>query len=236
MKPAVAGLSIITPLYGSASTILRCIRSVQDAAECTSFPVEHLLVLDGPDPRAVGSIGAATASPWVDVRVVEKQHSGIADTRNTGLALATAVFVTLLDADDEMTSERLVLVRDRLFEHVAVIGTQALVGSGSGAIPGIWSPRMAENRPMHYLTSIVLPTAWARALGGFDAAFTLGDDWDFVVRLREAGYPIEFRDEVFTVRHVDEANASRDTQRLARDYLLSVRRHRRRLHTERHGQ
>lgn len=221
-------LSLITPLFNSASTVGRCMTSISNAASAAGMRVQAILVLDGPDPRTRGIVETRIAeevlSDTVEWIVAEQEHSGIAAARNTGLGLSTSPLVSLLDADDEVTVDRLVAARN-LGATSVLVGRQRVEDASGLGIPGI---RAASDSSPHHLGSMVVPRQWLLDAGGFDEGYRLGDDWDAVIRLREAGHPITYLDDEFVVRHIGLANASHDTPQLTADYLKAIRRHRNR--------
>lgn len=223
MTPAPI-VSIITPLYRNDETLDRCLASIRVAARDADTHVESLLVLDGPAPDMQRTLASLRDDEHVHWVCIEQVHAGIAAARNTGLSCASARFVTLLDGDDEITAERLRMVKAGEGDSV-VIGKQEVVSPDGMRVPGFWSD---AGDPEHHVASLVAPTTWIRGVGGFDSTFTLGDDWDLVIRLREAGCPIHFDSSVFVRRHLTGENASGDTGTLAADYLRAVRAHRER--------
>lgn len=222
-RPAV---SVITPLFQSAGTLARCMASVEDSAVSTAVSVEGILVMDGPDQGVAAVVRDRPVVAGVTWRCIEIAHSGIAAARNCGLAAATASLFTLLDADDEMTPQRLEAL-PQIPVDGALIGTQELIRFDDAPIPGLRS-RDAQRVAVHHIGTMIIHTELMRSIGGFDGGFTLGDDWDLMIRLKERGCRLEFVNDVFVRRHITGANASRDTKRLASDYVAAIRAHRRR--------
>lgn len=105
-------VSIIVPIYNSASFIEETIKCVLNQSHRN---IELLLIDDG----------SVDSSPFIckefqdkdsRVQVISKQNSGVSDTRNVGLGLATGKYIMFLDSDDywydETFLERFVAVAE----------------------------------------------------------------------------------------------------------------------------
>ena len=215
-------LSILTPLYRSRETVERCMASVDRSAVVAQVEVEHLLVLDGPDREVEALVSDRPSCLRVHRRLIRQAHAGIAAARNSALDAASGAVTTLLDADDEMTADRLALIGHGTLAAV-LVGRQEVVAADGAEVPGR-PPGRAEAHP-HHLGSLVVPTSWLRGIGGFDEEYRLGDDWDVMIRLREAERPVQYRDEIFVRRHIGAHNASHDLHQLTADYVTGIRRH-----------
>ena len=215
-------ISIIIPLHDSYTTVIRCMDSINRSAAAADVEVEAIFILDGPDQRTSEAIQDHQASPFVKRVIKTQQHSGIAAARNRGVAEATNSLVTFLDADDELTSERLHFAKSNVISGI-VIGHQELAQTDR-LPPGLHESAASSSR-IPYITSLITTRHVLDQLGGFEGALTFGDDWDLVLRARRSNVPIYIIDEVWVMRHIDERNASRDTKTLASDYFAAIRTH-----------
>ena len=89
-------ISVIIPAYNVEKFLDRCLRSV---IEQTFAPLEIILIDDGSTddtPRLCDEWGQRDER----IRVVHQSNVGLAETRNRGVALATAPFVGFVDSDD----------------------------------------------------------------------------------------------------------------------------------------
>ena len=98
MEPTV---SIIVPVYNAEHTIPRCIESILNQ-EYSDF--ELLLVNDGSTDGS-GSVCDAYAARDARIRVIHKENTGVADTRNTALDQARGTYLQFLDSDDWITPD-----------------------------------------------------------------------------------------------------------------------------------
>ena len=89
-------VSIIVPAYNAEKTIGRCVESVLNQ----TYTDLELIVMDDGSRDSTGAILDAYAAKDARLRVVHKTNSGVSDTRNQGMDLATGDYLQFLDADD----------------------------------------------------------------------------------------------------------------------------------------
>lgn len=223
------GVSVVIPVFGNERTIVRALDSIDTACgvDPSDFPVEVVVVFDGPtDSSDVLVAGWGARSPRVTVRSSQKAHSGIASTRNAGIALASHDVITFLDADDELTAERLTLVPTLARNgSEVVIGVQRVRVENGAAIPGPYVPTPAERRPQFYPTAMLVRRSTLRQVGGFNPSFSVGDDVDIVMRMIEAGVKLRMVTDCVAIRYFHGDNASYDQPSAEGDFLGAVRSH-----------
>ena len=125
-------VSIIIPAYNAEKVLARCIDSVL-AQTFTDF---ELLVMDDGSKDGTAALCDAYAAKDARVRVVHKQNSGVSDTRNQALNLATGEYLQFLDADDWITPEA-----TALFVHAAEENRADLVISDFYRVVDGWTAR-----------------------------------------------------------------------------------------------
>ncbi len=94
-------VSVIVPIYNAAEYLERCINSVL-GQEYKNF--ELILVNDG-SQDASGEICKAYAAQDKRVKVLEKENSGVSDSRNRAMDMAEGEYLQFLDADDWLTPD-----------------------------------------------------------------------------------------------------------------------------------
>lgn len=94
----MARVSIIVPAYNAEASIGRCIQSILDQ----TYTDYELIVLDDGSTDRTGEIIDSYAGKCEPGRIiaVHKENTGVSDTRNRGLDLASGEFIQFLDADD----------------------------------------------------------------------------------------------------------------------------------------
>jgi GT2 family glycosyltransferase len=94
-------LSVVITLYNYAQFVDECLSSVEDAARELHQPAEVVIVNDASTDSSLAAAMRAQSRHDLPVRIVDKQfNTGLADARNTGIRLARAPFVFILDADN----------------------------------------------------------------------------------------------------------------------------------------
>ena len=193
------------PIYNGAAYLAASIDSVL-AQTLTDF---ELILVDDGSTDATAEIFARYAARDPRVRPVSKANSGIADTLNHGLAVATADWVARLDSDDLMVPERL----ERQLAFVAA--NPDLIGAGSyydiidpaGRSHGSRMPLprtrdelarfIAAREPLSFLhPSMIYRRQAALDLGGYYKDAEPAEDVELFARMLATGAPILIQPEI----------------------------------------
>ncbi len=114
----MAMVSIIVPVYNAEKTIRRCVDSILNQ-DYTDF---ELIVADDGSKDDSGAILDAYAAQDSRVRVLHKENTGVSDTRNQAIAMATGTYLQFLDSDDWITPDATrLLVRAAEAEHCDLV-------------------------------------------------------------------------------------------------------------------
>jgi glycosyltransferase involved in cell wall biosynthesis len=220
-------LTVVIASYKNEATIVRALQSLEDSWLQNSPPRDELIsfdaviVLDGPQPETQRILAEFRHS--FPLQVIElKERAGIATARNAGVNASAAEWISFLDGDDEFCSSRLESLNSPAPDSV-YIGKQKIVWDVAEAeVPG--DRPFIDNGEFH-LSSMLITRNNFWKLGGLNSEFSLGDDWDFLIRAKEEGLVINKVDTHFVVRHVSKNNASRNNRSLTKDYVNAVRHH-----------
>ena len=94
-------VSIVVPIYNAEQYVGKCIESILSQ---TYSHIELILVDDGSidlSPTIIDDYALKDSR----IKVVHKKNEGVSSARNNGLDIATGMYVTFADADDEMKSD-----------------------------------------------------------------------------------------------------------------------------------
>ena len=114
-------VSVIVPVYQSAETLPKCIRSI---LRQTYDRLEILLIDDGSQDKS-GAIcdryAMRPASQDTSIKVIHQPNGGVSSARNAGLDAASGEYVTFVDADDWLPTKAVESMVRQMAEYDADI-------------------------------------------------------------------------------------------------------------------
>ena len=196
-------VSVVIPVYNGVRFLSQTIESV---LQQTHKNFECILVNDG-STDASSHIIATFLEKDPRIRYIEQKNQGGAAARNTGIEHAQAPFVAMLDQDDICLPQRLEKQLQYLASHPAVtlVGSfiQIIDAHGKLTQQDYPLPHGAETVTEKLGASCVLvnPSIMFRRnvvldIGGYRPQFSLVDDYDLFLRIKEAGYLLDSIPEV----------------------------------------
>lgn len=205
-------ISVVIPLYNKKKSILRTVSSV---LQQTYEDFEIILVDDGSTDGGMETLESIT-----DPRLkrYNKKNSGVSDTRNKAMELASGEVIAFLDGDDLWDPyylERLHAMVSQypdcglyMQDSIDIPEKQAGQAKGSGTQQEI--KRFINWEHFFYYrnfktSALSVNKKKGLALGGFDPSLTIGEDLDFWLRLI-LSYPVCFLNEihVFILQYDEE--------------------------------
>lgn len=94
-------VSIIVPIYNGEKYILKCLNSLVNQ---TYKNIEIIVVNDGSIDNSL-SLVKEMALKNNNIKVIDKINTGVSDTRNAGIDMASGEFLMFVDADDWIEKE-----------------------------------------------------------------------------------------------------------------------------------
>lgn len=89
-------VSIVIPVYNTASFLQECIESVLQQ----DYPFFEIILVDDGSTDCSPAICDAYANEYSHIKVVHQKNGGLSDARNVGLSLSTGSYILFLDSDD----------------------------------------------------------------------------------------------------------------------------------------
>lgn len=224
-------LTIMIPVYRNESTIGRTLASIDSSWSAAGEPsgLHVIVVIDGIVDFSIDVVHGWAGTTALPTTVIVQENAGLGNARNVGWRAASTTWITFLDADDEITPERLDYAKNDVMSGAAYIGCQVFEVSDGLRIPGLPDGYLAGQGPTRFHPiSMLIEVSIVNDIGGFNPSYHAGNDWDFAVRLRERGVTMEYVDQPFVIRHIHGANLTMNESAAQRDYLRAIREHRKR--------
>jgi glycosyltransferase involved in cell wall biosynthesis len=215
-------VSVIVPAYNREDYLGEALDSV-----CAQGydPLEVIVADDGSTDGT-----ARVACGYPGVRLLSLAHGGVSAARNAAIAASRGALLAFLDSDD-------LWVPGKLDAQVGLLERNPHIGyclcrmwnfleSGCSAPAWVGSERIDCVSGSWSVTSMVVRREIFDRIGGFDTAFTWGEDTDWLIRARASGIAYACLPEVYLRRRVHGTNLSllRESDspfilRLARKYI-----------------
>jgi glycosyltransferase involved in cell wall biosynthesis len=178
-------LSVIIPCHDYGQYIDDALRSVQ----LQSFQDFETIVVDD------GSTNCDTLNVMDRIRrqglkVLRLENVGLSESRNRGISVAKGKYICCLDADDTLESTYFEKCIDLLesnpgiafaYSHLATFGDE-----NRTRLAEPYNLRLLLNYNHVHATAVFRRDAW-EAVGGYDPRLDGYEDWEFWIRLGEAG-------------------------------------------------
>ncbi|HET7712772.1 MAG TPA: glycosyltransferase, partial [Thermoanaerobaculia bacterium] len=188
------------------------VREAVESVRMTQYPAKIVVVNDG-----------GARPPVTDVELVEHQSSrGRSEAMNSGVRAAQTEYIAFLDDDDLFYPEHLetlaraAITRQRTAWYTDAVSAFLSVGS-TGTYETSSRQRLfggAFDRDLLLVDNYIpLPTLLVRRsdfldLGGFDPAFDLLEDWDFLIRLSAKGDFLHVPAVTCEIRHFRDGDSA----------------------------
>lgn len=176
--------SVIMPLYNKAPYVEKAIRSVLEQ----TYPHYELIVINDGSTDNSAEIAEKLLEGVTNAKFINQQNSGVATTRNNGVAIAKGEYVCFLDADDwwdvSFLQEMSLFIKE--YPEAGIWGTNYWYVKRGMTRVGVRSETGYINYPFVYKSQTSMPL-WTGAVsmsketflkyGGFPVGIKLGEDF-----------------------------------------------------------
>lgn len=198
-----ATVSVVVPVFNGERFLAAALAS---AFQQSHQPAEVIVVDDGSTDRS-----CEIAQSVRGVQLISGTHSGVSAARNVGVQAANGEWIAFLDADDTWMPAKLArqVALGQAGGQLVVCKYRPVFHSG---VPS-WYSGPAENES----ADCFFPSAWLvrrdvfEKVGGFDSAWTHGEDFEWLSRAIAAGVGLQMAEDVLVNRGIHTGNASKDT-------------------------
>jgi NAD(P)-dependent dehydrogenase (short-subunit alcohol dehydrogenase family) len=200
-------VSVVLPVWNGERFLVRAIESVLSQ----TFTSLELLVIDDGSTDETAAIARGFAARDARVVVVTREHGGVAQALNAGIAAARGQYIARMDADDVSFPSRLqrqIEFLDARPDCVAV-GTAVEIideiGEHVGTKTFAETHDEIESELIGGTSAIAHPTVLARrdalvAVGGYELDRYPSEDYDLWIRLVEKGQLANLREPLLAYR------------------------------------
>lgn len=217
-------VSIIIPCFNAEKYIEETIQSVINQ---TYKNWELLLINDGSTDNSIELVKDINDDR---ITIINKNNSGVSDTRNFGLLLAKGDFIAFLDADDvwhnQFLEKQINLLLSSEFDlsyTCCQITDEKSIPSGK-VLGGESNPTLDDflSQRVNYNTNpsgILFKKETLKNFTGFDLNLSNNADQDILIQLVSKGYKIGLVDEVLWDYRMHNSNMSKNISVLEKDSL-----------------
>lgn len=177
----------------------RFIRKTLESVFAQSLESIEVIVVD--DGSTDGTAAVLASFSDRRLRVIRQANGGVSAARNAGLAAAKAPYIFFLDADDVLVRDALshmAAILDRMPDRVACYAHHVRIAEDDTVLSApadlVWKMLPARDTLRQLIAknfivcgAICIRTEVARAVGGFNTALKLGEDWEFWCRVAARG-------------------------------------------------
>jgi len=182
-------VSVVMPVWNREAVISRAIESVR----AQTYSNWELLVVDDGSTDRTREIIITASEMDSRIRLIELEHDGVCVARNHGIDQAHGEFLAFLDSDNEwkqhfletMVAAMLTGSHDFGYSVMEIVNDKGI--SSYRAIKTDLNKLV--NRNVISMIVMMVSTALAREVGGFNPRFRRMNDHDFIIRLAERVQP-----------------------------------------------
>ena len=217
---ALRTVSVVIPAFNAARYLGAALGSVLAQ---TLPPAEIVVVDDGSTDDT-----AQIAQAFPGVRLVPRDHGGIAAARNAGVAATSAHWIAFLDADDLWLPDKLERQFARIAESPGACGAFGwLRAFVSPELPDATRARFHVDpapTPGYHASTLLVARETFMSVGNFAEELPSGEFIDWAARARDRAIALPMVEEVVALRRVHGSNTvltARD--KVGAGYLQLVR-------------
>lgn len=224
-------ISVLLSVYNGSEWLEECIQSV---LKQSYESIEFIIIDDGSIDSSRDIIDKYSNK---DSRIVKlyKKNTGLADSLNIGLGIATGEWIARIDADDICESNRLesLLEKVRNSNGNVLIGSSHFVINEKGEILSIVEypesnqelrKRLYHRGAFYSHSSVIYRRDIVKKIGGYRGVVKKAEDYDLWLRLSECGNIASVKQPLVRIRkHANQvSNEKAGLQQIRDSYLALV--------------
>jgi glycosyltransferase involved in cell wall biosynthesis len=210
-------VSVVVPVYDGEQFLAAAIES----ALAQDYPRQEIVVVDDGSTDASAEIAAA-----YPVTLLRQANAGVAGARNAGVAASHGELIAFLDQDDLWHEHK-------VSRQVAVLAARPSVGFALTQMeivlePGVPRPEWLDESMLDRPMGAPIPSALMvrretfEVVGGFDPAYRITCDTDWLARAKDAGVESVEVDEPLLRYRIHTRNGAHERDALFRELKLAL--------------
>jgi len=213
-------IDVIIPVYNGAAYISEAIASIQ----AQTWHNLTIIVVDDGSEDDTASVVEKLALSDKRITLYKRKHSGVSSAINYALSVATANYVSFLDADDLWLPQKLEQQFKCLTENKVAICFCLLQEFESDNETEIGQQFKARPNPLkgYSKTTFLGNKSVFEKYGLFNEDIATGDFIEWFSRALRAEEPFVMIDEVFSARRIHNSNTTRGVNKNAFLHILKT--------------
>ncbi len=199
-------ISVILPVYNAEKYLQKAINSILNQ---TYKNYELIIINDGSTDNSRKIIEGYSDKR---IKIINKDNSGLIDSLNIAISLASGDWIARMDADDISYSNRLETQIRYFHEDVAVIGSQANIIDQNDNILTKTKfcinndniiLQLIKKRPCIIHPSTIINKSKLIKIGGYDPKMKVAEDYDLWLRISKIGKLVNVNTPLLALRKHD---------------------------------
>ncbi|WP_313603900.1 glycosyltransferase family A protein [Rhizobium sp.] len=232
-----ASVTVVIPNFNRTDLLRKCLASIQTQ---TARPQEVMIIDDRSNTEHLFAIEKIIADFRDELNIgflINDTNRGANYSRNRGIASVTTDYTAFLDSDDLWMPEKLEIQMAAIRRAMKLDGRPILSATGRYRVNDVGRiitcqfgretydyDKICRSNFIGTLSSVIVDTAVARDVGGFDEALGASQDWDFFIRLADHVQYVGLSDPLCVyVDHSEERISSNSTKRIVANTQLRRR-------------
>jgi len=192
MHDVIPIISVVMAVYNGDEYLSAAVNSI---LEQTFDSFEFIIIDDGSIDASNQILNEYTDSR---IKLIRQENKGLSAALNVGISIANGEYIARMDADDIALPNRLEVQYKYLCNNpeLDVIGGQAKIIDMEGKVVADMRKPVAHTNVVRYMEyscplihpTYLMKTSVCKAIGGYRPMFQIAQDYDFILRVVDAGY------------------------------------------------
>ncbi len=120
-------ISVIVPIFNAERYLVRCLNSIVEQINTTHNDIEIILINDGSTDKSAEIIKKYIQKYTNNIKYIQKENTGVADSRNIGIEESTGDYIIFVDADDYIDAKLFKNLEKYMERNIDIIKYKAII-------------------------------------------------------------------------------------------------------------